>query len=62
MYNRLKNKVKVKEDVAKKVAWKQHKMLFDKDGATLHQEEENGSVGTTGRVWTVRRIISNITQ
>lgn len=50
MYNRLKNKVKVKEDVAKKVAWKQHKMLFDKDGAILHQEEENSSMGTTGRV------------
>lgn len=61
MYNRLKNKVKVKEDIEETVAWTQHKVLSDKDGTILLRKRKMAVSSGMGSVWLDRGIISSIT-
>ena len=50
MYNRLKNKVKAKEDIEETIPWKQHNMS-DKDGTIFIRKRKTVVSDGTGSVW-----------
>ena len=57
MYNRLKNKVKAKEDIEETIPWKQHNMS-DKDGTIFVRKRKTVVSDGTGSVPLDRGIVS----